>query len=144
MVRSQNRLIYSVVPSSRRTVSRQYLKWRASQGLPLRCDNPECRFHAEELLWNEQPLSTDVDHENGNKCDNRPENLRLLCPNCNSQLATRGGKNRGRVQNASALGYEIAHRDGRRDANVFPVGIATIASVGSPHVTASGQDLPNE
>jgi Zn finger protein HypA/HybF involved in hydrogenase expression len=38
--------------------------------------------------WDGNPLVLILDHTNGINNDNRPENLRLLCPNCNSQTAT--------------------------------------------------------
>ena len=44
--------------------------------------------------WNQQPLSLVLDHINGVHNDNRLENLRLLCPNCNSQTPTFSGRNR--------------------------------------------------
>lgn len=37
-----------------------------------------------------------VDNVNGVNNDNRRENLRLLCPNCNSQQGTFAGRNRQR------------------------------------------------
>ncbi len=37
-----------------------------------------------------------LDHINGECTDYRIENLRLLCPNCNSQQDTFAGRNKGR------------------------------------------------
>lgn len=43
--------------------------------------------------WNDKPLVLVFDHINGDNRDNRLENLRLVCPNCNSQLSTFSGRN---------------------------------------------------
>jgi len=43
--------------------------------------------------WNGKPLVLVLDHINGVNNDNRLENLRLLCPNCNSQTDTFAGRN---------------------------------------------------
>lgn len=43
--------------------------------------------------WCGKPLTLVLDHENGIKNDNRVENVRLVCPNCNSQLPTFSGRN---------------------------------------------------
>jgi hypothetical protein len=95
------------------TVRRFYLQYRLEQQLPVRCDNPQCQFHTHELVWNGNPLPLILDHLKGVRNDNRPKSLRLLCPNCDSQLATRGGKNKGRVQLSSA-GFAVKDAEGKR------------------------------
>ncbi len=47
-------------------------------------------------VWNDRPLMLRLDHENGINDDYRLENLRLLCPNCDSQTDTYCGRNRPR------------------------------------------------
>lgn len=44
--------------------------------------------------WNGAPLVLQLDHINGEKYDNRLENLRILCPNCHSQTETFTSKNK--------------------------------------------------
>jgi 5-methylcytosine-specific restriction endonuclease McrA len=44
--------------------------------------------------WNGKPLTLVLDHINGRADDFRMENLRLLCPNCNSQTVTFSGRNK--------------------------------------------------
>ncbi len=42
--------------------------------------------------WNGKPLILTLDHRNGISNDHRLENLRWLCPNCNSQTETFCGR----------------------------------------------------
>ena len=46
--------------------------------------------------WNNKPINMVIDHINGIPNDHRLENLRMVCPNCNSQLETHCGKNNKR------------------------------------------------
>jgi 5-methylcytosine-specific restriction endonuclease McrA len=43
--------------------------------------------------WMGRRLALQIDHINGDRRDNRVENLRLLCPNCHSQTDTYCGRN---------------------------------------------------
>jgi DNA-binding CsgD family transcriptional regulator len=45
--------------------------------------------------WLGRPLSLALHHVNGDRHDNRLENLQLLCPNCHSQTDTFAGRNSG-------------------------------------------------
>jgi 5-methylcytosine-specific restriction endonuclease McrA len=46
--------------------------------------------------WREQPLTLVLDHIDGDASNNRRENLRLVCPNCDSQVPTYKARNKGR------------------------------------------------
>jgi hypothetical protein len=140
-MRRKNALVYAKPAASRGAVSRQYANWRAQSCLPLRCDIPDCEFHTKAMSWNTKPLKPILDHVNGCKWDNRPQNLRWVCPNCDSQLETRGGRNRGRVTNANAQGYQVRNSSGGIDANIFPTGIGLHAPAG---VVAVGSQLSED
>jgi hypothetical protein len=53
----------------------------------------KCAICGQLPEWNGKPLVLILDHINGVFNDNRIENLRILCPHCNSQQETFSGKN---------------------------------------------------
>ena len=103
----QDVLKFNHISPPRATVRRFYEMWRREKGLRLRCDNPSCQFHMAPLFWNGQKIKPILDHVDGNRYDHSPHNLRYLCPNCDSQLDTRGGANRGRVGEVVEGGYTL-------------------------------------
>lgn len=52
----------------------------------------ECAICHNKGIWQNKPLTLQLDHINGNHHDNLLENLRLLCPNCHTQTETYGSK----------------------------------------------------
>lgn len=50
--------------------------------------------------WLGAPIPLELDHLNGDRHDNRLENLRLLCPNCHARTDTYRGRNIGASRGA--------------------------------------------
>ncbi len=69
---------------SRKSLKRRLIKEKL---LENRCN--DCGIPA---VWNNKPLSLEIDHKNGISNDNRLINLQLLCPNCHSQTINYSGK----------------------------------------------------
>jgi hypothetical protein len=54
-----------------------------------------CAICGAASVWLGQPLAMVLDHIDGDPTNNRRENVRLICPNCDSQLPTYKNRNRG-------------------------------------------------
>ena len=53
----------------------------------------KCSICGQDPYWNGKPMTLILDHINGINNDDRLENLRWVCPNCNIQLPTTGRGN---------------------------------------------------
>lgn len=71
--------------------ARHHIKKRVIEEnmIPYVCD--ECGIGP---VWNNKPMPLILDHINGKNNDNRLENLRFVCSNCDSQLPTYKSKNK--------------------------------------------------
>jgi hypothetical protein len=85
--------------SPSRKSAREYLKKGAlisSHKLKLRLLRDGLKSHRCERCgrnrWLSKPIPIELHHVNGNRFDNRLENLQLLCPNCHALTDNHAGK----------------------------------------------------
>lgn len=61
----------------------------------LKEQNYKCAICDLKEIWNKKELIFILDHIDGNYKNTNRKNLRLICPNCDSQLSTYKGRNKG-------------------------------------------------
>lgn len=88
------------------TYSRGHLKHRLIKSGLL---ENKCAKCGQLPVWNGEPLVLRLDHFNGINDDNRLENLRLLCPNCDSQTDTFCGRNGAKRWHCISCGKQVGH-----------------------------------
>lgn len=66
----------------------------------LKEQNCKCAICGLPNIWNNKELKFILDHIDGNASNSCRENLRLICPNCDSQLDTYKSKNKNSARNA--------------------------------------------
>ncbi|MET8088652.1 hypothetical protein [Micromonospora sp. NPDC005220] len=96
-----------VLPEGSRRTPGARLKWAlGTLGVPEECEG--CGIGP---VWRGASLILHVDHISGDFLDNRPPNLRLLCPNCHSQTATYAGRRNRARDLAIPLGTATGHEE---------------------------------
>jgi hypothetical protein len=68
-----------------------------------------CEKCGQNEYWNGDKMSLILDHVNGDRHDNRIQNLRILCPNCNATLETHC-----RGMNVKSEKYDLCNCGGKK------------------------------
>jgi endogenous inhibitor of DNA gyrase (YacG/DUF329 family) len=84
------------VSSARGHYVRRYLLEQQAQ---------QCAICAQPSTWNGLPLVLVLDHIDGDSTHNDRDNLRMVCPNCDSQLPTYKMRNKGKGRYSRRLRY---------------------------------------
>ena len=71
-------------------------------------DASRCSVCASSNFWNGMPLTLQIDHINGDRTDNRLDNLRYICPNCHTQTHTFAGRRNKKLPESQ--GHETPQR----------------------------------
>lgn len=74
--------------------SNSFYNPRGAKRFILEEQNKKCAICDIENIWNEKSIVFVLDHIDGNSTNNKRENLRLVCPNCDSQLSTFKSRNK--------------------------------------------------
>ena len=67
--------------------------------------NGKCKICNIPPVWNGKQLNFILDHIDGDASNNHENNLRLICPNCDSQLDTYKSKNKNSARNFRKMYY---------------------------------------
>lgn len=73
----------------------------------LKLKEKKCELCGQDEYWYGKKISLILDHINGVNDDNRLENLRIVCPNCNATLDTHCGKNKIKQKYICDCGNEM-------------------------------------
>lgn len=79
------------------TINSYYSLYRLKQRLFKKgIKRPKCEECGWARVSSDGRIPIELDHINGDRHDNRLQNLRILCPNCHSLKPTHRGRNKGR------------------------------------------------
>lgn len=78
------------------------------RGYILERQNYKCSICGISPKWNGKELNFILDHINGDAANSRSENVRLICPNCDSQLKTYKSRNKNSARSFRTKNGKVA------------------------------------
>lgn len=85
---------YKMLINGDKSIMRANYTPKFAKPIILKEQDGKCAICGMEPVWNGKELIFILDHIDGHASNNRRDNLRLICPNCDSQLDTYKSKNK--------------------------------------------------
>jgi hypothetical protein len=116
--------------------NRGHLKTRLyKQGLKER----KCELCGQGEQWNGKTMALILDHINGVNNDNRLENLRIVCPNCNATLDTHCGKQKTKIKKEKKLENRLISFEKKRKVIERPEYQTLLIEINNMGFSATGR-----
>lgn len=85
---AKSKKVYELIKIGDPSIMRASYSPRSAYKYIMKEQNNKCAICGMQNIWLSKPLRFIIDHIDGDASNNRRENLRCICPNCDSQLDT--------------------------------------------------------